>query len=36
MVEKYIKALATFPLLPKVCVCSMCGNDVSFMLATGT
>ena len=25
-----------FPLLPKVCKCSMCGNNVLFMLPTGT
>lgn len=36
MIERCIKTLATFPLLPKVCKCSMCGNDVSFMLPTGT
>lgn len=36
MIERCIQKAATFPLLPKVYKCSMCGNNVSFMLPTGT
>lgn len=36
IIERCIKTLATFPFLPKVYKCSICGNNVSFMLPTGT